>query len=1117
MPTGRTRAAGSVALLSCLLLAVSLSSPAGPTHSATQAADAPATADIEGVRRLFFEGRYTDAEAEARGLLGRVERVSGPIALPTAEAIDLLVEILTWQKKVEGPETLELAERALQIRERRLGLTSPARAQSLYRLGMVHLERNETDLARDLLEQSLEIRRKVYGPEHPAYAESLEGLGYLLVRNSEWDRAAEVLNEALEVRERCQGVDHPDVADSRMMLGGLAYYRQDLPAAERHFRLALEIREKSLGPRHPKVAGPLQNVAVVAQARGDVRAARDYYARALDIREEWLGSDDSRLGVLYIAVATLSQAVGDYSAAREQYDRSLELTARHGGTKHENYAIALTQLAYLNQLVGDYRAARRQFEQALDLRRAARGNSHLDVAKNLSALGYFLVEVGEAAEAKVRFEEALAIRQEILEPDSAPIADALMGLGLSFQESGDVDRARELLEESVRIFEDALGAESPSLIPPIQDLARILYASGDAAGAQAYLQRAVGLTERFYGTDHPSLMALLHTRARALASSGLAVEGFESALRAAGLASSHLGLTVRALPERQGLTYAARCNDSLAMVLTILTSLEESTSREVRRAWDALIGMRGIVLDEMVARHRDVAGVDDPALRELEGSLRREQQALANLTVHAPAEDDPEQQRRILTDLDRRVEELERQLASKSRGFRETLAREGVDLVDIERDLPSRSALVAYAKFDRYDPQRPSASPVPAYVAFVLPAVGAETVAIDLGTASSVDRTVALWRAAVSRGGATRETDYRRVATELRKRIWDPLAPFVDGAERVFIVPDGSLNLVNLGTLPDDEGGYLVESGPLLHLLTVETELVHSSDESPIGSGLLAMGGADFEKRTPGDASMKSGTAGTYRGPTPSCTKFRSIRFPSLPHAAAEVVAIADLWNASVGATRLESDRALVLTGSASTETAFKQHAAGHRVLHVATHGFFLSDRCLAPSGGERGVGGLSDANDPHEATGESDAQGFLSGLVFAGANARNTAPDGMDDGILTAEEIATLHLEGVQWAVLSACDTGVGPVQIGEGVLGLRRAFRIAGARTLIISLWPVADEATGVWMRELYRHHRNGKTTTDQAVREATLAVLRARRTRHASTHPFYWGAFVAAGDWR
>ena len=106
--------------------------------------------------------------------------------------------------------------------------------------------------------------------------------------------------------------------------------------------------------------------------------------------------------------------------------------------------------------------------------------------------------------------------------------------------------------------------------------------------------------------------------------------------------------------------------------------------------------------------------------------------------------------------------------------------------------------------------------------------------------------------------------------------------------------------------------------------------------------------------------------------------------------------------------------------------------------------------------------------------------------------------------------------LEGVDWAVLSACDTGVGEIKMGEGVFGLRRAFQVAGAKTVIMSLWPVEDKTTEQWMGTLYREHfLNGKDTA-KSVRAATLQILRQRRAKHQSTHPFYWGAFIAAGDW-
>jgi CHAT domain-containing protein len=135
----------------------------------------------------------------------------------------------------------------------------------------------------------------------------------------------------------------------------------------------------------------------------------------------------------------------------------------------------------------------------------------------------------------------------------------------------------------------------------------------------------------------------------------------------------------------------------------------------------------------------------------------------------------------------------------------------------------------------------------------------------------------------------------------------------------------------------------------------------------------------------------------------------------------------------------------------------------------------------------------------------------------MAGANRRAAAGPDEDDGILTAEEVASLNLQGTEWAVLSACGTGLGQIKAGEGVLGLRRAFQIAGARTVIMSLWSVDDQATRAWMRGLYDGRLNKHLNTADAVREASLSVLRTRRARGQSTHPFYWAAFVAAGDWR
>ena len=251
----------------------------------------------------------------------------------------------------------------------------------------------------------------------------------------------------------------------------------------------------------------------------------------------------------------------------------------------------------------------------------------------------------------------------------------------------------------------------------------------------------------------------------------------------------------------------------------------------------------------------------------------------------------------------------------------------------------------------------------------------------------------------------------------------------------------------------------------------------------------------------------------TFRGARSTCGDFRSLRFGPLPASAREVGQITSFWKTSHGgdserqigtgrASEETEGAVLSLLGTAATETEFKHGASGRRVLHLATHGFFLGDNCSSDGG-----------SDPVSAENPL----LRAGLALAGANHRDTAGPEEDDGILTAEEIAALDLSSVEWAVLSACDTGVGEIKTGEGVFGFRRAFQTAGVKTLIMSLWPVEEESTRQWMTALYRNRFLRSLGTAESVREASLELLSERRANDLSTHPFFWAGFVAAGDWK
>jgi CHAT domain-containing protein len=537
------------------------------------------------------------------------------------------------------------------------------------------------------------------------------------------------------------------------------------------------------------------------------------------------------------------------------------------------------------------------------------------------------------------------------------------------------------------------------------------------------------------------------------------------------------------------------------------------------------------VLDEMAARHRTVSAAGDPAIERLSAELTSARARLANLTVRGLGDSDPAAYKAMLDEAREEKERAERALAGASAAFAREQERARIGLAEITAALPDGAALLAFVHHEvtplappdsgtpRGERAAVASEPEDGYTAFVLRAGARDPVTVPLGPAAALDPRVARWKREAASGvhtassAADAERAYRAAGLDLRRAAWDPIAPHLAGAHTVFVVPDGSLNLVTFAALPaDGEASYLIESGPLVHYLSSERDLVATRAAGErVNRGLLAMGGPDFDRRPPGDAASDPAAASTAT--RSSCGTFDTLRFEPLAAAALEAERIAELWRHHMASDDDAAAGVVRLTGEGASETALKRQAVGRRVLHLATHGFFLGGECAAA-----GVGrGFGIVNEPEAAPlPEGLSPLLLSGVALAGANARRSAGTPSDDGILTGEEIAALDLSGVEWAVLSACDTGVGEIQPGEGVLGLRRAMQIAGVRTLIMSLWPVDDEATRQWMERLYEARLAGGAGTAVAVRAAGRGLLESRRQDEVSTHPYYWAAFVAAGDW-
>jgi CHAT domain-containing protein len=628
----------------------------------------------------------------------------------------------------------------------------------------------------------------------------------------------------------------------------------------------------------------------------------------------------------------------------------------------------------------------------------------------------------------------------------------------------------------------------------------------------------VELQERSLSDNHPDLAASTARLARVQAIAGDTLLALNTALRSARIRANYLRLAAGGLAERQALAYAAAGPTGLDEALALIGQPgSRGLPAAVNRVWEELVQTRTLVLDEMASRHRAALrdSVDDETAAARE-QLRNARQRLANLLVRGPESQTPERYEAVVRRARRDVEQAERDLGNLGAPPRQEAAEARRGLTEVLASLPSGWGVLAFAAFDGAHGRE--------YIAFLI-GEDRQPQAIRMGDAERVDGLVRRWATAIlsnqddAGAGAQRaESAIRRAGEALRTTIWDPAASLLGTLEGLFIVPDGALHAVNFGALPRAKGGYLVEQAPLIHYLSSERDVFTLQESRTHGSGLLAIGGVDF-----GSANEPSSSptrkrrpptgAGTVRGESidaRDCSGFADVRFAPLPQSKREVGEIAAAWP--------DSTQVIVIEGAEASEGTFKRLVPGVRALHMATHGFFLDpEACLHAGAGTRGIGGLESSVLP-EAPPSFSPRGplLLSGLALAGANLRSKASPHEEDGILTAEEVASLDLGGVEWAVLSACDTGVSGASRGEGILGLRRAFQTAGVATLVMSLWPVQDEAAREWMGALYRARFREHMGTAAAVRAAMLEVLHGRRARGLSANPFFWAAFLAAGEW-
>lgn len=843
------------------------------------------------------------------------------------------------------------------------------------------------------------------------------------------------------------------------------YDQADAMQEQRKFKEALElltqslaIREKLLGPSHADVAVSLNLIGVVHWHQNNLAEAERILVRALEVRrtaaevEPWEISEAlSNLALVYDSQGRIREAEPLLVEANTILVRARAPAARR--------APVINNLARLLYRRGDFARARDEFRRAVALFVRVQGPSHPNVARVRNNLGLALQDLGSFAEAEAMFRRSLAIREK--GNDAALTAVGVGNLAQVIHEQGRLDEAERLYNRALDLFRNAGQADTVSAAKVMNNLAvlHLLKKQPDLAGP--LYERALALREKALGSQHPDVATALLSYAIYLLDRGRLDDAIETYARGSDINEHNIALVLEVGSEAQKQRYLQTYTDSNDVMLWLRSRGQSAVAD--RTALLTLLRRKGRI-QEVLATSSDAlraSGAPPAALEEL-GRVRAE---LARLVLEAPgsaAERDATIRR-----LEQRADVLEAQLSAATADIRSARA---FTIEALQARIPADAALV---EFFRYRPFDTTAIRVgdrfgaPQYVAVAVRRSGPPQW-LELGDAAAIDRRIAGFRTALINPN---RTDVAARAAQLSPLLTAPLRDLIGNAGRVLLSPDGDLNLLPFQALVDADGRFLVERYEFTYLTSGRDLLGPAPTVSPNAPLIVANPAFGTPSATGGVVSRS---------------------FKPLPGTAAEAEALRTILPA-----------ARVLEDAAATEAAVKA-ARGPALLHVATHGFFLTSSARDATVGTRGF---------QTSTASSRAVARMppllrSGLALAGANLRRrNAPE---DGILTAAEAAMLDLRGTALVFLSSCESGLGVVNAGESVYGLRRAFVIAGTRSQVLTLWQVSDVETQAFVVAFYKDLSDG-TPRSTALRNAQRQAL----TDARRAHPFYWAPFILSGE--
>jgi CHAT domain-containing protein/Tfp pilus assembly protein PilF len=900
----------------------------------------------------------------------------------------------------------------------------------------------------DLAERSVAHAREHFGPHDPQIVELIYDLGRGFTRTGDYIQARKFYEEALQIRMNKLGEDHPDTATSKYLL---AWFESDMANYDKAldlFHQALAFRKKHDGENHPKVAECYNSLAVLSQNRADYSKAEEFYLQALEIQKKSLNPLNPSTATTINNLGTLYWIMGEYEKAEPFFLNALEIRQKKLGEEHHYTATTLNNLALLYRSMGDFQQAEPLFKKVLKMRQKLLGPLHAFTITSTSNLGELYSLQDKLTEAEPLLTTALERRLKVLGHDHPDTARSMHDLGMLYLQQKNFNKSEPLLRDALQAREKTLGNRHPETALSQGALALHYHQQGKFSEAEKYYRLALHTERTVQSTQHPDWITNAERLAYLLAETDRLDEAQKLSDQILSSHLTRLNSIFSFTSESQRLEFKKSLQlFNLPASLGDVASLKQS-----------IFKTKGLVLDSLIEDELAVKASDDPEIQQLLNDLKlitRCQQHPDSIPSEWQAEA-KESHVPVPSLLSRKQRQTLSRFNRKISGMGQVRRALQIEGDKIESQIPQEAAFI---EFIRYENHLGKLQFEPHYAALlILPS--SDSKLIRLGKADDIEKQVAAYQRLVRSG--TSETEMRTCLKGLYSKLIAPIHQILPSKiTKLIISPDADLNFISFGTLLSSDDHFLLQQYTIQYVTTAR-DLIGRASATPSSNDLAIFADPHF-----GAVSGIQATATRWKNLTP------------LPGTREEAKLLREVTE-PFGFTSTN------LFGAEASKIALLR-IRPPKILHLATHGFFLSEKEGPPGDARQILDTFTDEN-----TTPSSKRNPMERSVLALAGAQQTfdawkrgvkaEPD--NDGIVTAQDVSTMNLRGTWLVVLSACDTGYGEASTGEGVLGLRRGFYQAGAQNLVMTLWPVSDRETSLIIRDFYKKALETKSPSESMV---------------------------------